>query len=76
MSLIRKDSVGIYVVAGGYTSRPGGVAGYDHAYAMHDAGLLAGDHVKTHHISGSPLTKVTTNDGMVVYWHSSKRRSS
>lgn len=69
LTLVRSDERGLFVRAGGYVARPGGVRGYDHAYNMSDGGLRTGDHVKAHHIAGSPIVKLRLSDGTVLHWY-------
>lgn len=69
MAVIREDDRGLFVRAGGYRGRPGGVLGYDHALDMSDGGLKAGDRVKARHISQSPLIKLRLDDGRVLFWY-------
>jgi hypothetical protein len=68
MSKVRKDSKGIFVVAGGYVARPGGVIGYDHAFRMDSANLQEGDEVKAIHWAGTPTTKIKLPDGTKLLW--------
>lgn len=66
---VRKDDKGLYVIAGGYVARPGEVAGYAHAYDMSDGGLREGDRVKARHVSQTPLTEITPEDGKKLRWY-------
>lgn len=75
-ALVREDGRGLFVRAGGYVARPGDVSGYAHAYTMSDGGLKAGDRVKAHHISQTPLTKLTLDDGRIIHWHHSTENKS
>lgn len=69
MAVVRRDEIGLYVVAGGRIARPGNVVGYSHAFRMDDGGLKVGDKVKARHIPQTPLTKVTLDDGAELRWH-------
>ena len=69
MALVREDLHGIYVQAGGYYARPGGVRGYMHAYDMSNGGLVKGMKVKAKHMGGSPIIKLTLADGTHRYWY-------
>lgn len=69
MSVIRQDAKGLYVIAGGYTGRPGGVGGYDHAMRMDDGGLKKGDRVKAAHVAGNPLIRIKLENGVKLYWY-------
>jgi hypothetical protein len=68
-SVVHKDAKGLFVKAGGYVARPGGVRGYDHAYRMDDGGLKEGDRVKARHKAQTPLTVITLDDGTKLHWH-------
>lgn len=59
MSLVHKDEMGIYIITGGYTFRPGNIDGYDHAYNMSGDGVLVGSKIKARHIAGTPLCRIT-----------------
>lgn len=72
MSVVRFDTKGLLVIAGGYRARPGDVAGYSHVYDMSDGGLKVGQHVKARHVAGTPLTKIKLSDGRVLHWHHEK----
>jgi hypothetical protein len=69
MSTVRSDENGLFIQAGGYFGRRGGVAGYDHALKMGDGGLKAGDKVKAVHVSQSPLIRITLENGQKLHWH-------
>lgn len=69
MSLVRKDAAGLFVVAGGWTARPGPVVGSSVGLRMDDGGVKEGDHVKATHWAGSSLTRVKLESGQVLYWH-------
>lgn len=69
MSVIRQDSHGLFVIAGGYCARPGAVGGYSHAYNMTDGGLKAGDMVRARHIAGTPLIKLKLSPDVQLAWH-------
>lgn len=69
MPTVKQDERGIYLIAGGYPSRPGKVSGYGHAFNMDDGGLKIGDKVKAGHRSQTPLNVITLPDGSKRYWH-------
>lgn len=67
-TLVQEDSKGLYLVAGGYKSRPGPEVGYSHAFDMSDGGLKAGMKVHAHHVSQSPYNRITLADGRKLVW--------
>lgn len=68
MTTVRSDERGLFIRAGGYVARPGNVAGHSHVYRMDAANLQAGDKVKARHLAGSPILKLTLQDGTVLHW--------
>jgi len=67
-SLVRSDENGLFIKTGGHKFRPGAITGYCHAYRMDDGNLKAGNKVKARHIGGTPLAKLTLEDGTVTRW--------
>ena len=68
MTLVREDAEGIYVRAGGYGFRPGGIVGHSHVRRMDDGGLKPGDKAKARHLSGSTTGVLTLPDGTKRFW--------
>lgn len=69
MTLVREDEKGLFIKAGGYIARPGGVVGYDHVLRMDDGGLKKGDKVVARHSAGSPLNYIKLPNGEKLWWH-------
>jgi hypothetical protein len=71
LTKVKKDHLGLYVIAGGWIARP-----------FFGTGFQENDEVKSHHFGGSPLAGVTTKennfrrDGIYEMWSTTGISSS